>query len=65
MQTEYTEPMVIPKARPHLAAIPAIRDLSVEHLTVIMPMYDRLRYLSHYLSEGFWDGLRVQIVCDG
>jgi hypothetical protein len=30
-----------------------------------MPIYDRLPYFSHYLSEGFWDGVPLQIVCDG
>lgn len=50
---------------PQLVSGPAIRDLTVDDITVIMPFYDRLRYLNHYIKEGFWDGLRVQIICDG
>lgn len=34
-------------------------------VTFVMPLYDRLRYLAHYLEEGLWDGLPLQIVCDG
>lgn len=50
---------------PQLVSGPAIRDLTVDDITVVMPFYDRLKYLRHYLKEGFWDGLRVQIICDG
>ena len=50
---------------PQLVSGPAIRDLTVDDITVVMPFYDRLKYLDHYLKEGFWDGLRVQIICDG
>ncbi len=30
-----------------------------------MPLYDRLQYVQHYIGEGLWDGLPLQIVCDG
>lgn len=34
-------------------------------LTVVIPTHNRSRYFLHYLSEGFWDGVRIRIVCDG
>ncbi len=50
---------------PRVHTSPAIRDLTAEDVTVIMPVYDRVKYLRHYLKEGFWEGSRLQIVCDG
>ncbi len=50
---------------PEVKTTTTLKNPVVEDVTVIMPFYDRLRYLSHYLKEGFWDGLRVQLVCDG
>lgn len=37
----------------------------MDDVTVVMPIYERLKYLTHYVDEGFWEGLNVQIVCDG
>ena len=34
-------------------------------VTVVMPFYNRIKYFEHYLGEGFWDGFRIQAVCDG
>lgn len=34
-------------------------------VTVAMPFYNRTKYFKHYLGEGFWDGFRIQAVCDG
>ena len=50
---------------PRLQSAPAIRDVPVEDVTVVMPFYDRVQYLQHYVEEGFWEGLKVQVVCDG
>ncbi len=50
---------------PEVKTQPAIKNPVVEDVTVIMPFYDRLQYLKHYLDEGFWNGLKVQLVCDG
>ena len=50
---------------PRLQSSPAIRDVPVEDVTVVMPFYDRVQFLQHYVDEGFWDGLKVQLVCDG
>ena len=40
---------------------PALR----QDVTVVMPFYNRIKYFKHYLGEGFWDGFRIQAVCDG
>ena len=50
---------------PQLTPDLSVRDILVEDVTVVMPFYDRLKYFKHYVSEGFWDGFKVQIVCDG
>ena len=34
-------------------------------VTVIMPFYDRVNYFKQYVSEGLWDGFRIQLVGDG
>ncbi|MEZ4701574.1 MAG: glycosyltransferase family A protein [Rhodothermales bacterium] len=36
-----------------------------DDVTFVMPIYDRLRFFAHYLDEGLWDGLPLQIICDG
>lgn len=33
--------------------------------TVVIPVYDRLKYLDLYMSEGQWDGVPVMLSCDG
>lgn len=50
---------------PRVQTEPAIKAPAVDDVTVIMPFYDRIKYLSHYLKEGFWEGLKLQVVCDG
>ena len=50
---------------PRVKVQPAINEIAVKDLTVVMPLYDRLKYLKHYMTEGFWEGLRLQVVCDG
>ena len=50
---------------PRVKTQPAIKDVAIPDLTVIMPLYDRLKYLRHYMTEGFWEGLKLQVVCDG
>lgn len=41
-----------------------VREL-IDDLTVVIPTHNRSRYFLHYLEEGFWDGVRLRIVCDG
>jgi hypothetical protein len=36
-----------------------------DDVTVLMPFHDRLEYLRHYIREGFWDDVPIQVVCDG
>ena len=43
----------------------AVQTALAQDVTVVMPFYDRTKYFSHYVKEGFWDGFRLQIVCDG
>lgn len=50
---------------PRVAATPTIKDLAVEDVTVVMPFYDRIKYLQHYMDEGFWQGLKLKLVGDG
>ncbi|MFK7849132.1 MAG: glycosyltransferase family A protein [Rhodothermales bacterium] len=50
---------------PRVKTEPAIKAPAVDDVTVIMPFYDRIKYLSHYLQEGFYEGLKLQVVCDG
>ena len=51
--------------KPQVTQLVDAQDRLSENVTVIMPFYDRLRYFEHYLSEGFWEGLNLRIVCDG
>ena len=44
---------------------PSVQPVLAQDVTVVMPFYKRTKYFSHYLKEGFWDGFRLQIVCDG
>ncbi|MEM8488213.1 MAG: glycosyltransferase family 2 protein [Bacteroidota bacterium] len=57
--------MLTTTLNPHVAAQPTIKDLAVEDVTVVMPFYNRIKFLQHYIAEGFWDGLKLQLVCDG
>lgn len=50
---------------PRVTATPTIKDLAVEDVTVVMPFYDRIKYLQHYMDEGLWEGLRLKLVADG
>ncbi len=50
---------------PRVTTTPAIKDLAVEDVTVVMPFYDRIKYLQHYMDEGLWQGLRLKLVADG
>ena len=44
---------------------PSVQPVLSQDVTVVMPFYNRTKYFNHYLKEGFWDGFRLQIVCDG
>jgi glycosyltransferase involved in cell wall biosynthesis len=33
--------------------------------TVVIPVYDRLKFLRQYLSEGYWNDLPLLLSCDG
>ncbi|HET6569075.1 MAG TPA: FkbM family methyltransferase [Rhodothermales bacterium] len=33
--------------------------------TVLIPFYDRIEHFRRYLREGRWDGVGLQLVCDG
>ena len=43
----------------------AVKAALREDVTVAMPFYNRIKYFKHYLGEGFWDGFRIQAICDG
>ena len=43
----------------------SVKTALEQDVTVVMPFYDRIKYLKHYLGEGLWDGFRIQLVCDG
>ena len=45
--------------------VPAVQPALAQDVTFVMPFYKRMKYFSHYLKEGFWDGFRLQIICDG
>lgn len=57
--------MLSTSVAPQVRVEPAIKDFAVEDVTVVMPFYDRIKYLDHYINEGFWEGLPLQLVCDG
>ena len=44
---------------------PSVKTALEQDVTIVMPFYDRIKYLKHYLGEGLWDGFRIQLVCDG
>ena len=43
----------------------SIKAALKQDVTIVMPFYNRVKYFKHYLGEGFWDGFRIQAVCDG
>jgi len=40
-------------------------DHSVTLPTIVIPVYDRLKFLRQYLSEDYWEGLPLLLSCDG
>lgn len=44
---------------------PALKAALKKDVTIAMPFHNRIKYFKHYLGEGFWDGFRLQLVCDG
>lgn len=43
----------------------ALKTALKKDVTIAMPVHNRVKYFKHYLGEGFWDGFRLQLVCDG
>lgn len=42
----------------------SIKDLAVQDVTVVMPCFENIQHLKHYLDEGLWKGLNLHLVYD-